>query len=602
MPSRDFLTEQGGLGKPGFSVSGGQYGEPGAEHNGKTPTTLAPMIINNHHAGEMAGDDDLWKTTFGSSLDAFLSLMSGRKLQETINNMTLTGIFKDGVTNADDDNIFKKANDTQQIHYVVSGQTADEGLEAHDDFGAVENARGLSFRMPAIVTGWGRKVNLIPTDPAPGDDENLRKNDDAHKLDRSTWKTGPLDLRWNPSRGVWSAFNDMIADHNQLNMGTWIFGTNNDTSVGFPFIRGRLEDVFWVRQTPSQDGTSPHNDDVQTGEVLTHLNHRWYDDEEKGAAKLSSIFIIPNKNESGDCHDAAGSTKQAGDEETGECERIDIKTSVHFFATNEFDGSLAFCETEATEFLAPYVSDGKYIRGELIFDSDNCKWIPAILFDECEYVAGHVKKLIENDGRIAVRLSAMCNEIAQTTQDIVGVTNSNDANLSSAIACLQDELNGTIKTSINSALSALGIGIGLEIQTVTDAIVENVNIAFAELVASIELALGECGCVATIPVPQVSSTHGNDVISSVTWDINCPANLENAVEYDCDQCVPVKLQGPCMTQPEYSVGEPCGGAVEPNVQTIYGRNQFHDPEPPGEVIKTPRPPCGEELGEALQVG
>src|SRR5690606_24554166 len=118
--------------------------------------------------------------------------------------------------NASNMNIYKRAvvegKEYQQIQYVVSKDTVREASAAVGFYGDVDETRGIGIRMPSIVGGWGVGVDLLPTDPSP-ELENFSVNSDAHKLDRATWKYGPLDLRWDDRRKVWAAYNDMIVDH-----------------------------------------------------------------------------------------------------------------------------------------------------------------------------------------------------------------------------------------------------------------------------------------------------------------------------------------------------------------------------------------------------
>lgn len=589
MPSRDLLT---GRKNSDFSISGGQFGVAGDEHNGKTKTQAAPMIINSRHAGEMLENDSLWKTTFGASMDAFLSLMNGNFLKNSVDEISLAGIFKDALTNADDDNIYKKADDVQQIQYVVSKNTADEATDGLGNFGEYFEARGLGLRVPSIAVGWGRKTNLRPTDPQPGDDENLRKNDDAHKLDRSTWKHGPIDLRWDPKRGVWAAFNDMIADHNNQGIGTWVFGTNNDTSNGFPFIRGRWEDVFWVRQTKDYQGSSAFNDDSQTGEVLTHLNHKWFDEDENGAASLKSIFIIPHTTSTDpDCH-PKGEEHQVGDELTGVGERIDIRTTVHFFKEKGIDGPIAFCGIIPEE-KNTIIADGNFIKGQFVFDPDECKWVPTVLLDECEIVGGHFKKLIQNDGRIAKRVTDICNRVSDVTTNMAAVINDNSANLASVDSCIMAAINGAVKAAVNAAFSQLATDITLAIEDTSVDMADEVNNALSTLTNDFNIALLECGCPQTVDAPSVTASHYSVNAPTIDYNVNCTSSLTRADPLDCNDCHGVYLNGPCMNQPQYFVGNACGGTEEPNITTNYGTAQFHDPEP-SEITKEQRPLCDDD--------
>lgn len=53
------------------------------------------------------------------------------------------------------------------------------------------NIRAIGMRAPMVLSGWGFDVNGVPTQT-----ENFH--------DPRTWKTGPVDLRWDDDRGVWT--------------------------------------------------------------------------------------------------------------------------------------------------------------------------------------------------------------------------------------------------------------------------------------------------------------------------------------------------------------------------------------------------------------
>ena len=90
------------------------------------------------------------------------------------------------------------------IDYVVRGETFPTemrlgGLDLEDT-----NYRAISLRGPLIITGWGFDLE---GKPVPNDDTGVMggkfAKDWLHKP--HTWKTGPLDVRWDQERGVWTA-------------------------------------------------------------------------------------------------------------------------------------------------------------------------------------------------------------------------------------------------------------------------------------------------------------------------------------------------------------------------------------------------------------
>lgn len=63
----------------------------------------------------------------------------------------------------------------------------------------LNNIRSIAHRLPMVGAGWGYDINGSPV-PASGDD--LHPN---ALWDSRIWKVGPIDLRWDDSRKVWTA-------------------------------------------------------------------------------------------------------------------------------------------------------------------------------------------------------------------------------------------------------------------------------------------------------------------------------------------------------------------------------------------------------------
>lgn len=62
------------------------------------------------------------------------------------------------------------------------------------------DVKGIGLKAPVVVTGWGYDTNgnPVPTGVDGGFITNYKKRADL-------WKTGPLDIRWDDTRKVWSA-------------------------------------------------------------------------------------------------------------------------------------------------------------------------------------------------------------------------------------------------------------------------------------------------------------------------------------------------------------------------------------------------------------
>lgn len=454
---------------PTYGLVGSQFGESAQEAtNSKRPTSNSPIIITSANPGTMLNDDAFWSSTYASSYDSHLTIVNGAKLQETIDNISIDGIYKNGLVNADDDNLWKSADGVQQIQYIASKTDVDSASSAVDSFGEVSEARGIGIRIPGIAGGWGKTIDLLPTDPEPTEDEEGRKNDEAHKLARETWKYGILDARWDYRKGVWATYNDLISDKYENGLGTWVFGTNPDTAEGFPFLRGKLDDVWWVRQPVDLDGTDGKSQGVQTGRVMTHLKHEWFDENENGSARLESIFIIPHTVSNNACHDK-GAENILGSEITGDSV-IDIKTSVHFFKDTDNDGSILFGRNANDIDLCCNIDDeSKWFLGEMVFvpknfktnncpDTNNpeeCVWQPAIQIDECQLVGGHFLDLVTNDQSLALMVCSLCDEIKSWSQSVTSVIASNDAILEDRISKTQNALVKAVKDLSECIVKAL---------------------------------------------------------------------------------------------------------------------------------------------------
>ena len=113
----------------------------------------------------------------------------------------------------------------------------------------VSGIRSVGLRSPLVLSGWGYDVD---GNPVPYDDTG--ENVDKTKLhpeatyNPNTWKTGPVDLRWDDERKVWSGGGG--------GGGTSAFylckvtNTYNPTSFSFEVDRSRLRDQY-TRNAPT---------------------------------------------------------------------------------------------------------------------------------------------------------------------------------------------------------------------------------------------------------------------------------------------------------------------------------------------------------------
>lgn len=101
------------------------------------------------------------------------------------------------------------------IEYVArgSGLPDDLAIQHDDDYASAYDAennvvdyRAFALKAPLILTGWGRDLNGRPVPNAEGPDGPSSKYLENWLKRSDTWKTGPLDVRWDESRGVWTCF------------------------------------------------------------------------------------------------------------------------------------------------------------------------------------------------------------------------------------------------------------------------------------------------------------------------------------------------------------------------------------------------------------
>lgn len=64
-----------------------------------------------------------------------------------------------------------------------------------------DNVRSIGLRAPIVLTGWGFDT---AGNPAPADPEDPTVFASGAFRDPSSWKSGPLDVRWDDDRKVWT--------------------------------------------------------------------------------------------------------------------------------------------------------------------------------------------------------------------------------------------------------------------------------------------------------------------------------------------------------------------------------------------------------------
>lgn len=69
----------------------------------------------------------------------------------------------------------------------------------------VSGIRGVGLKSPMVLTGWGYDTNGNPVPEGTGVVNGLSGIHPEAMWNPAVWKSGPVDIRWNESRGVWVA-------------------------------------------------------------------------------------------------------------------------------------------------------------------------------------------------------------------------------------------------------------------------------------------------------------------------------------------------------------------------------------------------------------
>ena len=94
------------------------------------------------------------------------------------------------------------------LNYMVRGNQGTSKNRSFDievdKYQDGDNIRAAALRGPLLVAGWGYDIDGFPVpNETPDNPSNKFKEHWLHKS--QDWKVGPVDLRWDESRGVWSA-------------------------------------------------------------------------------------------------------------------------------------------------------------------------------------------------------------------------------------------------------------------------------------------------------------------------------------------------------------------------------------------------------------
>lgn len=144
-------------------------------------------------------DNDEWENTYGISLNALFRPFSTNSETENVPTYNEASEIAPS-PNLSDLNPYKQGHDIDLI--FNSDDPEEVNIRKKYEGGAGIDYRGLALKGPLVVAGWGYDVGGLPV-PADPDDSNEFLEDYLRRSDQ--WKVGPVDLRWDDSRGVWAA-------------------------------------------------------------------------------------------------------------------------------------------------------------------------------------------------------------------------------------------------------------------------------------------------------------------------------------------------------------------------------------------------------------
>jgi len=122
--------------------------------------------------------------------------------------------------------------------------------------------RGVGLKSPMVLTGWGYDVNNLPI---PGQSENPQSFHPHASWNMKLWKSGPVDLRWDDNRGVWTSFRNRLYLVKMTNLYT-------PPSFSFEVDRSNTRDQY-TRNAPSIDQEYNSSEDIYDPEYVAYQNN-----------------------------------------------------------------------------------------------------------------------------------------------------------------------------------------------------------------------------------------------------------------------------------------------------------------------------------------
>lgn len=180
--------------------------------------------------------------------------------------------------------------------------------------------RSVGLKSPLVLTGWGYDVNSLPVPASTGN--KSRFHEDA-SWDTHLWKSGPVDLRWDEERGVWTTFRNRMYLVKLTSLYT-------PPSFSFEVDRSNSRDQY-TRNAPNIAGSYEPTGNIYDPEYVAYTdnpdaNQQYYEklDYENLEYPFYEAFIIRETDDSSvcannfyhiwseDCQDCGHITNQCG--------------------------------------------------------------------------------------------------------------------------------------------------------------------------------------------------------------------------------------------------------------------------------------------------
>ena len=122
--------------------------------------------------------------------------------------------------------------------------------------------RAVGFKSPMVLTGWGFDVNNLPVPNASGNPTRFHPH---ASWNTSLWKSGPVDLRWDDQRGVWTTFRNRMYLVKLTNVYT-------PPSFSFEVDRSNSRDQY-TRNAPTIAGSYTSTGNLYDPEYVAYQNN-----------------------------------------------------------------------------------------------------------------------------------------------------------------------------------------------------------------------------------------------------------------------------------------------------------------------------------------